>query len=167
MLARLPVLQNFGNGDIISVMNRKYTIDHQPEQYGGAFLKGRHLIVTGQEEFLHRRVTDFLKKIAHQELLELSRQKAARIGCQIHNVCIKDTKSRWGSCSSKNNINYNWRIVMAPDYVIDYLVSHEVAHLAHQNHSPAFWECVAFLCPGYEEGRHWLKIRGKELYHYA
>ena len=116
---------------------------------------------------MHRRVTYFLKKTAHDRLLELSRQKAALIDRVVHSVSIKDTKSRWGSCSSKSNINYNWRIVLAPAHVIDYLVCHEVSHLRHQDHSPAFWDCVASLCPDYQEGRAWLKVKGKELYRYT
>ena len=148
-------------------MGKKYTVSHQPRPRGGAFIEQKQLIVCGAKEFMHRRVTDFLKKTAHDRLLELSRQKAALIDRVVHSVSIKDTKSRWGSCSSKSNINYNWRIVLAPAHVIDYLVCHEVSHLRHQDHSPAFWDCVASLCPDYQEGRAWLKVKGKELYRYT
>lgn len=167
MLARIPVSRSFADGDVISIMGKKYTVSHQPRRRGGAFIEQKQLIVCGAKEFMHRRVTDFLKKTAHDRLLELSRQKAALIDRVVHSVSIKDTKSRWGSCSSKSNINYNWRIVLAPAHVIDYLVCHEVSHLRHQDHSPAFWDCVASLCPDYQEGRAWLKVKGKELYRYT
>ena len=153
--------------DFVNAHRDWITNSHQPRRRGGAFIEQKQLIVCGAKEFMHRRVTDFLKKTAHDRLLELSRQKAALIDRVVHSVSIKDTKSRWGSCSSKSNINYNWRIVLAPAHVIDYLVCHEVSHLRHQDHSPAFWDCVASLCPDYQEGRAWLKVKGKELYRYT
>lgn len=163
MLAKIPTAGYFENGESISVMGQKIIISHNSNQRGTT-LKDGILSVGGAPEFLHRRVCDFLKKHAAKELYKLSVAKAKIINCTIHNVTLKDTKSRWGSCSSKRNINYNWRIVLAPLHVIDYLVSHEVAHLAHQNHSADFWNCVAQLCPDYQNGRQWLKVRGKELY---
>ena len=166
-LNRLPKIRYFKDGDILSVMGWPYTVSRQPGRRGGAFLEGNFLIVTGSKEFTHRRICDFLKIKAKEELLRLSRQYAAQINSTVHNVCIKDTKSRWGSCSTKHNINYNWRIILAPEFVIRYLVCHEVSHLVHQNHSKEFWNCVAALCPDYQSGRNWLKAHGKELYQYA
>ena len=166
MLARLPAAAKFQNGAEIMFMGQTCRIIHRPHARLGVVLENNHIIVSGEAEFLHRRVIDFLKKQAQDRLLELSRQKAALIGCTVNSVIIKDTKSRWGSCSTRRNINYNWRIIMAPAEVIDYLVCHEVSHLAHQDHSPAFWSCVAALCPGYKESRAWLRIRGKSLYQY-
>lgn len=166
MLARLPAASRFKDGDQISFMGQTCQIIHRPDARLGVVLENNRIIVSGEAEFLHRRIIDFLKKQAQTHLLNLSRQKAAQIGCTVNSVVIKDTKSRWGSCSTRRNINYNWRIVMAPAEVIDYLVCHEVAHLAHQDHSPAFWSCVASLCPGYKESRAWLRVKGKSLYQY-
>lgn len=163
MLAKLPPTETFHDGSQVSIGGIIYTIKHQTNQRGVTLANGI-LTLGGEKDFLHRRVCDFLKKYASDYLFKLSVAAAEKIGCRIHKVTIKETKSRWGSCSSKKNINYNWRIIMAPDYVIDYLVCHEVSHLSHQDHSQAFWECVAFLCPDYKRGRHWLKIHGKELY---
>lgn len=166
MLAKLPPSCQFKDGDSLSFMGETCQIIHRPQDRIGVVKEADKIIVSGKAEFLHRRVIDFLKKQAHEQLLELSRQKAAQIGCTVNTVVIKDTKSRWGSCSTKRNINYNWRIVLAPAEVIDYLVCHEVAHLAHQNHSQEFWNCVAGLCPDYKNGRAWLKVKGKSLYQY-
>lgn len=165
MLAKLPPIKHFSNGDQISIMGQKYIILHRPEQRG-IILKDGFLTLGGNHEFLHRRVTDYLKTLAAKELGRMSLIAAKKIGCKINHVSIKDTKSRWGSCSNKSNINYNWRIIMAPYDIIEYLVCHEVSHLAHQDHSEDFWQCVAKLCPQYKECQHWLKIRGKELYRY-
>lgn len=165
MLARLPKARHFSNGEQISIFGEKYIILHNEKQRG-ALLKDGFLIIGGEPEFLHRRVCDFLKKLAAEKLTKLSLAAAQKIGCTLRKVTIKDTKSRWGSCSNKNNINYNWRIILAPREVIEYLVCHEVSHLAHQDHSETFWQCVSSLCPHYKEGQHWLKVRGKELYRY-
>ncbi len=112
-------------------------------------------------------MVDFLKQVAKKELMALSKKMAGKISRDVKNVTIKDTKSRWGSCSNRGNINYNWRIVLAPKNVISYLVAHEVSHLAHQDHSADFWSCVEGLNPAFEENRHWLKVRGKMLYLYV
>lgn len=166
MLAKLPKKSNFTNGEEICVFGKKYKIVYN-ERHRGVCFENDNLNVGGDEFFLHRRVKDFLKKYAVDELAELSLEKAKKIGVKISSVSVKDTKSRWGSCSTRGNINYNWRIVLAPVYVIDYLVCHEVCHLIHPNHSTAFWNEVKNLCSNYKEGRSWLKIKGKELYKYS
>lgn len=166
MLAQIPQTKKFFNGQNISLMGRAVQIVHFPKQRGN-ILEQNILKIGGDEKFFHRRVCDFIKETAHKELNQRSFIKAKQLGCQINRICLKDTKSRWGSCSNKNNINYNWRIALAPDFVIDYLVSHEVSHLAHQDHSQNFWICVQNLCPNYSEGRKWLKTHGKQLYAYA
>jgi len=76
---------------------------------------------------------------------------------------LKDQKTRWGSCSSKGNLNLNWRIIMAPEEVIDYLIIHELAHLTQPNHSDRFWQRVAVFMPDYAPRRKWLRDHGHEL----
>lgn len=164
-LANLPKLSNFAEGDEISVFGKIYKICHENKHKGTRF-EGDLLKVGGDKVFLHRRVKDFLKKEAVDKLAEISIKTAEKIGVKIASVTVKDTKSRWGSCSTKGNINYNWRIVLAPKEVIDYLVCHEVSHLKHPNHSTDFWSTVESLCPSYKDSRNWLKTHGKELYKY-
>lgn len=164
-LAKLPVKIKFYDGENISFFGRNYTIVHAPNQKGSCF-EGNTIKISGNIEFLHRRVSDFLKKQTLDSLSELSLQKASSIGCKISSITIKDTKSRWGSCSTLGNINYNWRICFAPIDVINYLVCHEVSHLKHPNHSTSFWKTVEELCPNHKECRKWLKIKGKDLYKY-
>ena len=77
---------------------------------------------------------------------------------------MKDTRSRWGSCSWNGNLSFSWRIVMAPPLVIDYLAAHEVAHLQEMNHGPKFWALCKQLCPRMEEARTWLKQHGSQLH---
>lgn len=88
---------------------------------------------------------------------------AAIIGVNPQKVTIRDQKTRWGSCSSRGSINYNWRVIMAPPQVIDYLVIHELCHMLVPNHSAKFWEQVGRLSPHYRECRKWLTENGKLL----
>ncbi|NMC27333.1 MAG: M48 family metallopeptidase [Syntrophomonadaceae bacterium] len=78
-------------------------------------------------------------------------------------VTIKNQKTRWGSCSSKGNLNFNWRAIMAPPQVVDYIVVHELSHLVHLNHSPDFWQLVAATLPDYKAGKDWLRENGRRL----
>lgn len=165
-LSKLPESRHFTDGTTISFFGRTLTICHLPQKRCGVLEEDGKLYVSGEREFLHRRVKDYLKKQAQAELWTLSSQQANRLGCPLKDVTIKDTKSRWGSCSSLHNINYNWRISLAPQCVISYMVAHEVSHLKHQDHSGTFWKCVKELYPQAEEGKSWLSHHGKELYLY-
>ncbi len=78
-------------------------------------------------------------------------------------ITIKEQKTRWGSCSSKGNLNFNWRLVMAPPMIIEYVVVHELCHLIHHNHSRDFWNLVESILPDYKECRRWLKNNGSGL----
>ena len=165
-LGRLPAVQYFADGEKILLFGEEVTLKHCPNERGGAWRDGAFLCVSGGAEFFHRRVKDYIKAEAQKIFYERSRQLAQKIDHVLKGVSIKDTKSRWGSCSSLNHINYNWRIALAPREVFEYLTAHEVAHLAHQDHSAAFWQCVADLEPNWREGHDWLKKHGKKLYAY-
>jgi len=82
---------------------------------------------------------------------------------RVGKVYIKDQKTRWGSCSSRGNLSFNWRLVMAPPEVVDYIVVHEITHLERLDHSKRFWEKVAKRCPDYKEHNAWLKKHGAGL----
>lgn len=165
-MAKLPPIKEFENGEKISLFGENVVIAHSPDARCGVRKENDLLIVSGGAEFLHRRVRDFIKKQAKIVLLGESVSMAQKIGCKVNDVTIKDTKSRWGSCSGLGNINYSWRIALAPSYVIKYLVAHEVSHLLHQDHSSDFWKCVEELYPEWKNGHDWLKKYGKTLYKY-
>lgn len=164
-LAQLPEVKEFENGEKISLFGRQVTICHS-QDFGAPKLIENELFVGGDQVFLHRRIKDFIKREAKKIFYTKSKALAEQISCKLTGVSIKDTKSRWGSCSSLNHINYNWRIALAPDFVIDYLMAHEVAHLKHQDHSPAFWKTARTLCPALQQGKDWLAKHGNNLYLY-
>jgi hypothetical protein len=87
-----------------------------------------------------------------------------QFGYNYGRIAIRDQKSRWGSCSRQGNLNFNWRLLLAPLVVLDYIVIHELAHLKEGNHSPRFWALVAEQCPDYRDQRAWLRQHGPELH---
>ena len=126
---------------------------------------GDHILrVSGMPEHLGRRVATFLKKEARADLERLAHFHARSIKAPIKSISMKDTRSRWGSCSSEGNLSFSWRIVMAPPSVIDYLAAHEVAHLKEMNHGPRFWALCEKLCPDMDEAKGWLKRHGSLLH---
>ncbi len=166
-LRRIPEFKSFQENENISIFGKSYQIVHTDIR-GNTRLdkKNKILYISGGKEFLHRRVKDFIKKEALAEFTKRSVEMAEKIGKTVHNVCIKDTKSRWASCSSLNNINYSWRLALAPEYVIRYIVAHEVSHLKHQDHSAYFWALVEFLEEDADKGKEWLTENGHLLYVY-
>lgn len=95
-------------------------------------------------------------------------QQVASVADQLQrtprNIYIKDQRTRWGSCSSRQNLSFNWRLIMAPEFVLHYLVTHEVVHLAVPDHSKRFWLTVQSLCPETERAKQWLCANGARLY---
>jgi len=124
---------------------------------------GPFLRVPGDVQHQPRRLYDWLKAEALAELQQRSAFHADRLGVSVKQVRLRSQSSRWGSCSSNGNINYNWRLILAPPFVLDYVAAHEVAHLVEMNHSPAFWSTVTRTLPDMERGRAWLKAHGRGL----
>lgn len=122
------------------------------------------LRVGGAEEHLRRRIADYLKKEARSELERLVAVYAGRTGRRARSLSLKDTRSRWGSCSAEGDLSFSWRIAMAPPKVIAYLAAHEVAHLQEMNHGPRFWALCESLCPETRDAKHWLKRNGTMLH---
>ncbi|MBH73934.1 MAG: hypothetical protein CMM57_09815 [Rhodospirillaceae bacterium] len=99
--------------------------------------------------------------------INLIKNKSLEIGCKAGRIAIRDQKGRWGSCSSNGNLAFSWRLIMAPSFVLDYVVAHEVAHLVEHNHSRAFWNVVRSLTNHTDRGRIWLKHKGLQLHRYG
>lgn len=115
-------------------------------------------------EYKRDQLEKWYRKEASIILTEKAEEFAEKLQVSYADIKIKDQKSRWGSCSSKGNLNFNWRIVMAPEPVCDYVVIHELCHLKYLDHSPRFWNLVERICPDYEQYKKWLKINGAGLY---
>ena len=113
------------------------------------------------------RITTHLKKLARSGLADIATEKADMIGKTISSVTVRDTKSRWGSCSQDQSLSFSWRLIFAPYDAIDYVVAHEVAHLVHMDHSKDFWTLCRKLSHNFVEGKYWMQNHGNELMRYG
>lgn len=167
-LAKFPVSGDLQHGGLISLRGIPHRIVHTGTLRGvteAVMVDGEPVLrVGGLEDHLGRRISAFLKKEARADLEPLVARHAARVGKPVRSISMKDTRSRWGSCSWDGNLSFSWRIVMAPPEVIDYLAAHEVAHLREMNHGPKFWALCRSLCPGMEAAQKWLKQHGSQLH---
>lgn len=109
-------------------------------------------------------VAALLKAHARAHLVFACDRHAGALGRPYAKVTLRDTRSRWGSCTSAGNLMFSWRLAMAPPEILDYVAAHEVAHLVHMNHSRRFWQVVARLCPDYQTHRAWLQGPGRDLH---
>lgn len=166
-LAALPPWQPFADGAEVPYLGVPHHISHAPEARRGVWREEGVILVSGQREFLPRRVADFLTREARDVLGSRAREKAAMIDRQITRISLRDPKSRWGSCASTGELSFSWRLVMAPEPVVDYVVAHEVAHLVHMNHSPRFWRLVGRLTPEVAAPQRWLREKGNALMRYG
>jgi predicted metal-dependent hydrolase len=153
----LPEMIDFTTGSEVPLRGITHRIEHRPGSRGGVWIDtqagGSSVIaVSGEPQFVARRVRDFLKREARKA---------------IRRVSIKDTTSRWGSCSADGSLSFSWRMILAPPFVLDYLAAHEVAHRVEMNHSSRYWRVVASIYPGYDKAEAWLKRHGSELHRWG
>lgn len=106
----------------------------------------------------------YLRKIAKLEIEKYCYEVCAKLNVRFKRITIKDTITRWGSCSSNKNLAFSWRLILAPRNVMEYVVVHEICHLIEMNHSSKFWNLVYQTCPDYFEAKLWLKRHGKKLH---
>ncbi|KKX26618.1 SprT family zinc-dependent metalloprotease [Rhizobium sp. LC145] len=167
-LAKFTLENPIRHGGKLSLRGVPHGIEHTGSLRGvteALIVEGKPVLkVSGLEDHMGRRISAFLKKEARRDLEALVAVHAAAIRKPVKSITMKDTRSRWGSCSWDGNLSFSWRIVMAPPLVIDYLAAHEVAHLREMNHGPQFWALCRELCPRMEEARKWLKQHGSQLH---
>ena len=161
---RLPDRIPLTHGSSIPLRGDDVTIDHRPDARGVTRVEDGLLIITGDEAHTARRATDFLKRQARADIVSLAREKAQQLDRRPGRISIRDTRTRWGSCSAKGDLSFSWRLILTPPEILNYVVCHEVAHLVHMDHSPAFWRTVARIDPDYEARRHWLHANGNALH---
>lgn len=146
------------------------TAEAAPAWPAGARRSSRRLpklCVAGEAEHAPRRLLDWLRRQAHQDLKGQVTIHAKRLRLQPQRIVVRDQTTRWGSCSTSGALSFSWRLVLAPSHVLDYLAVHEVAHLGQMNHGPRFWALVAKAMPDYEHAQDWLREHGSSLHRYG
>jgi len=166
-LSCLPPRVAFAPGAAIPVLGRERRVVWAPGRPRAVRLDDDLIRVGGEQGLVGRRLDAWLKRHAREEIGVRVEAMRARIGVAPGRLAIRDTRSRWGSASADGNLNFSWRLVMAPDWVLDYVVAHEVAHLKHMNHGPRFWALVEKLVGDPSAARRWLRAHGSGLHRYG
>lgn len=148
---KIEVLGDYSfNNDLVRVLNEKVIVYIHDNK-------------NNREDIIRDLIIKFYRIEAQKVLTERTSYYSKIIGVTLNKITIKDQKTVWGSCSSKKNINYSYRLIMAPIHIIDYLVIHELCHLIHMNHSKEYWKAVESVLPDYRERKQWLKSYGHTL----
>ncbi len=169
--AELPARQSFEDGAILPFLGTKLTLHHDASARTHWHKDGEQWVLTvgGQVEFFARRVRDALRKRAQQELrtaCDLAFAAAATTHTlrPIHRISLSDARGRWGSCATDGTLRFSWRLVFAPDWVLQYVAAHEVAHLAEMSHGPRFWTVVETITPHTQPAKRWLQRYGSQIH---
>lgn len=156
--------KEFVNGESFAYLGKNYRLKIIQSAENQVKLKGGYIQVSVAKNFNVRDLLiDWYKKLAVQKLSEKTNRYGKIIGVSPTSIRVKEYKSKWGSCSVKGDIAFNWKIIMAPHSVINYLVVHELCHLVEHNHSTKYWKLVEKIMPNHREQRAWLKNFGQTL----
>jgi predicted metal-dependent hydrolase len=177
-LRRLPETIPFRDGAVVPLRGVDHSITHCPDARGTVWTEARFasesteiagfdLCVAGRQEHIHRRIVDFMKREARRDLEQAVARHTRALGLAARSVGLRDTVSRWGSCSANGSLNFSWRLVMAPPFVLDYLAAHEVAHLEYLDHSDRFWALTRRLCAETDRAEGWLSAHGAHLHKFG
>lgn len=166
-LADLPPRVPFAPGAEVPLLGVPHPLRHRPEARRGVWCEDGAIHVSGQAEHFARRVHDWLRAEARRRLAPRAQDAARRLGRGVTRLRIGDPRSRWGSCTSAGCLAFSWRLVMAPEPVLDYVVAHEAAHLVAMNHGPGFWAVVEGLVGDWRPARAWLRRHGPGLHRYG
>lgn len=170
-LKRLPGPVPFADGQTIPLRGVPHRIVHRPQARGTVWTEqtpdGALLCVAGKTSHVARRIRDYLKQEARRDFQAASRHYAATLDVTIRSISIRDTASRWGSCSYNGALSFSWRIILAPPLVLDYLAAHEVAHRIELNHSKRYWKVVDSIFAERARAEKWLRTQGTSLHRYG
>jgi hypothetical protein len=162
-LARHPGQVVVGDGTRLPVGGQEVEIAAIGGPRRAPYLENGRLIVPGPGA-PGPRIAAFLKARAHDALVPAAGRYAAMLGQRPKAISLRDTRSRWGSCSNRGRLSFSWRLAMAPPGVLDYVVAHETAHLVEMSHAARYWEVVERILPDYRRHRAWLKREGRRLH---
>ncbi|MBS9385980.1 MAG: M48 family metallopeptidase [Dolichospermum sp. BR01] len=155
--------KEFVSGETILYLGKNYRLEITDDQLPDVRFKSIFLISSCHQTNAFKLFRDWYIKQAHIKLPPKVKEFAESLGVQFNKILVSDMKYCWATCTPNNNLNFNWRIMKAPIFVIDYLIVHELAHLLESNHTPRFWNIVAVQIPNYQVAKNWLRDNGNLL----
>lgn len=150
-------------GSSILYLGKEYRLEATDEKIKGIIFNGRFVISKSSLTYIPALLRAWYIDRANEVLIPRIKHYAKQIGVEYSHIFISDLKYSWGSCTPKNNLNFNWRLVKAPMNVIEYVIVHELAHLLEHNHGTRFWNIVKTQSPQYRKAKDWLKKNGQIL----
>ena len=166
-LDNMPTKISFESGVQIPFLGEYHIVYHDPNQKGVVKKGENEIRLGGREEHLSRRLGDWLRKEAKIIIQPKAIEMAKKLNGKIGRISIRDTKSRWGSCAASGNLSFCWRLILTPEWVLNYVIAHEVSHLRHMNHGPEFWQTVADFNVRVDAARVWLSKNAEQLHRYG
>jgi predicted metal-dependent hydrolase len=166
-LDNMPTKISFESGVQIPFLGEYHIVYHDPNQKGVVKKGENEIRLGGREEHLSRRLGDWLRKEAKIIIQPKAIEMAKKFNGKIGRISIRDTKSRWGSCAASGNLSFCWRLILTPEWVLNYVIAHEVSHLRHMNHGPEFWQTVADFNVRVDAARVWLSKNAEQLHRYG
>lgn len=151
------------SGESLLYMGHHYLLELVDEAEGELEFDATFKLSRSHVHLASQLFTQWYMRRARSFISRRVKQLAAALGVDYNQVLISDLRYRWGSCTPKNNLNFNWRIIKAPTFVIDYVIVHELTHLLEPNHTKRFWNIVAVQVPKFVEARRWLAENGNLL----
>ena len=154
------------DNNIIPIWGKTHSIEYTDADHYKVEMD-RGFIQISSPPLKHRdNLIKFLKKILLEDILDIATFLSKKHNLHFSKIRITNNKSKWGSCSSKGVIAFNWRLIFAPKEILDYLVVHEMCHIAEMNHSKKFWDLVESILPEYKSAKSWLRVNGSRLHQY-
>lgn len=155
--------KEFVSGETLMYLGRNYQLLIIDEEIEGIEFDQRFKISKSNQSKANELFKKWYLKQALKKIEPLAKKYAKSLGVEYNEFKTSEMKYRWGSCTPANNIIFNWRIIKAPMYVLEYLVAHELVHLIENNHTPRFWNILSIQVPNYEKAKNWLKKNGQLL----
>lgn len=155
--------KEFISGATILYLGKSYKLDVVSEPFKGILFDNKFLISKASVSHAPELLKDWYIEQAKQKIVPQVMFYASQVGARYNRILISDLRYRWGSCTPRNNLNFNWRLIKAPMRVIEYVIVHELAHLLEPNHTARFWSIVRTQIPDYLRAKEWLKGYGELL----
>jgi predicted metal-dependent hydrolase len=155
--------KQFVSGETLLYLGKHYILYVTDDEFPGVSFDNKFFISKKNQQQANKLFREWYTKSANEILIPKVKTIAEQLGVLYNNVNILDLKYRWGSCTPKDNIHFNWRIIKAPMTVIEYIIIHELTHLLEANHTKEFWNRIAVMQPSFEKAKSWLKEFGFEL----